>query len=76
MIAKLLFCAAGLGLITLINVLFIRFMKWLGNKGGDFSFLKDNYRILIQLSTMLIFAFMVAVLLFVYQQIFGDLLHA
>ncbi len=75
MIAKLLFCFAGLMITALITVLFIRFMKWLGDKGGEFSILKDNYRILIQLATMLIFAFMVAVLLYVYQQIFGDLFN-
>ncbi len=72
---KIVFFGIGILVIAFIQVLFIRFMKWLGSKEGDFSILKDNYRILIQFTTMIVFAVLLAVLLAIYQAIFHDLFN-
>ena len=72
---KIIFFGIGIIIIALIQVFFIRFMKWLGTRGGDWSILKDNYRILIQFTTMIVFAVLLAVLLYVYQAMYGDLFN-
>ena len=72
---KIIFFGIGILAIAFIQVLFIRFMKWLGDQGGDWSILKDNYRILIQFTTMIVFAVLVAVLMYLYQAIYHDLFN-
>jgi hypothetical protein len=54
----------------IIVVLFVRFLKWLGNKEG-FELIRDNWMIAVPMATMLIFAFMIGLLLYVYSLIFG-----
>jgi hypothetical protein len=69
----ILFFSVGIALIGLMVYLFAQLLKRLGKLGGDFTIIADNYRIIMPMATMLIFAVMVAVLLFLYQQIFGGL---
>ncbi|MEY4877208.1 MAG: hypothetical protein RL708_2357 [Bacteroidota bacterium] len=72
---KVLFLLIGIIAIGGMVVLFRLFIKRLGKLGGDFKVLADNFRILLPMVTMLIFAVMVAVLLFAYQAIWHDLFN-
>jgi len=59
----------------LIVVLFVRFLKWLGNKPGDWGLIKENWLILFPLATMLIFSFMVALLLYIFSALNGGVVN-
>jgi hypothetical protein len=74
-IQKVLFLFIGIIAIGGMVVLFRLLIKRLGKLGGDFKVLADNFRILLPMVTMLIFAVMVAVLLFAYQAIWHDLFN-
>ncbi|MFM2224359.1 MAG: hypothetical protein RJA07_561 [Bacteroidota bacterium] len=74
-IQKVLFLLVGIAIIGGMVFLFRILIKRLGKLGGDFKVLADNFRILLPMATMLIFAVMVAVLLFTYQAIWHDLFN-
>ena len=74
-IQKVLFLGLGICSISFVVILFKNGMKRLGNLGGDFKIISDNYRILMPLATMLIFSILMAVVLYVYQSIWHDLFN-
>jgi hypothetical protein len=64
------FFGIGIPACGILVVLFVRFLKWLGNKKG-FELIRDNWMIAVPMATMLIFAFMIGLLLYIYSVIFG-----
>jgi uncharacterized protein HemY len=74
-IQKIIFLGVCISSISLIVILFKLLMKRLGKLGGDFKIISDNYRIIMPLATILIFAFMMAVVLYAYQAIWHDLFN-
>lgn len=56
--------------------LFIQFIKKLGTRKSELGeVLKDNSLIILPSATMLIFAFWVAILLWLYVQLFGSIFN-
>ena len=64
------FFGIGIPACGILVVLFVRLLKWLGNKKG-FELIRDNWMIAVPMATMLIFAFMIGLLLYVFSVIFG-----
>jgi hypothetical protein len=70
-----IFFSVGIVAIGFLVYAFSLFIKRLGLLGGDFKLLADNYRIIMPMVTMLIFAVMMALLLYIYQSIYYDLFN-
>ncbi|MEY2828553.1 MAG: hypothetical protein RIQ33_411 [Bacteroidota bacterium] len=71
----IIFFSVGIVAIGFLVYAFSLFVKRLGLLGGDFKLLADNYRIIMPMVTMLIFAVMMALLLYIYQSIYHDLFN-
>jgi hypothetical protein len=71
----IIFFSIGIIAIGFLVYAFALLIKRLGRLGGDFKLLADNYRIIMPMVTMLIFAFMMALLLYIYQSIYHDLFN-
>lgn len=67
----ILFFSISIPACGLLVLLYVRFLKWLGNKPGDWGLIKENWLIVLPLSAMLIFSIMIAVLLYVFNELNG-----